>query len=232
MKDTFKRVKLLFEKGIKLYKSGDYTSAQSSFNKSLIQLQECRLADESEVKLQNDFLLKIYLNLAICYNKMKMPFKACSICNEYNKICKVWNNWKILFQNAKALMVIGEFDESRRKLERAKKLNPHSDEIKNCIKMLDTKEKVWQKYQVELSKFIDDEVKNDQTLEGLGKEVKLLCMSLKTDTELNRFTINLPSKLSSDELQLIKEIVEKEKFSLELKKNDIQDSISITILKT
>ncbi|KOB51858.1 Peptidyl-prolyl cis-trans isomerase, partial [Operophtera brumata] len=98
-----KEVKMLYSSGAVLYKSMNLPLAANLFNKAVTMLHKCRLADEAEEKIQEKLLKKLYLNLAVCYNKLRVPLKACIACNELNRLNNLWNNSKALFQNAKAL---------------------------------------------------------------------------------------------------------------------------------
>jgi Tfp pilus assembly protein PilF len=50
------------------------------YRKAATILEKCSLKDEEEEAKQQHMLLKLYINLAVCYNKRKVPNKACTMC--------------------------------------------------------------------------------------------------------------------------------------------------------
>lgn len=119
----------MFVSGVTLYKSKNFSAAIQLFKKGVNMLHKCHLADEEEEIKQQKLLVKLYINLAVCYNITKQPLKACTSCNELNRLDSLWNNGKVLFQNAKALRMIGQFEEAHKKIKRAIKLNPDNTEL-------------------------------------------------------------------------------------------------------
>jgi hypothetical protein len=50
------------------------------YRKAVSLLEKCHLEDEKDEGKQQHMLLKLYLNLAVCYNKQKASRKACVMC--------------------------------------------------------------------------------------------------------------------------------------------------------
>lgn len=130
-------VKLLYASGSTLYKTNNYIAAIQLFKKAVNMLHKCRLADEKEEQLQEKMLKKLFINLVVCYNKINKPLMACTACNELNRLNSLWNNEKVLFQNAKALRMIGEYKEAKKKLLRAMKLAGEHDLMKAEYELLE-----------------------------------------------------------------------------------------------
>ncbi|KAI5635398.1 FKBP-type peptidyl-prolyl cis-trans isomerase domain-containing protein [Phthorimaea operculella] len=198
--NTFQRlyheVKLLYASGAALYKSRNYMAAINLFRKAVYMLHRCRLADESEEEKQEKMLKKLYTNLAICYNATKQPLKACVACNEMNRLNSLWNNGKVLFQNAKALRMIGQYDDAEKKLRRAIKLCPTSEEIKAELELLQNTRESCNQARLVM------ENPSAEASDAFKKEVDDLIKNFKENVNLCKLT--LPGTLNSAEVEYIK----------------------------
>ncbi|KAJ2944574.1 hypothetical protein O0L34_g3925 [Tuta absoluta] len=198
----YHEVKLLYASGVCLYKSKNYTAAINLFRKAVYMLHRSRLADESEEEKQEKMLKKLYTNLAICYNATKQPLKACVACNEMNRLNSLWNNGKVLFQNAKALRMIGQYDDAEKKLRRAIKLSPNSEEIKAELALLqNTKESCNQARLVMENPTVE-------ASDAFKKEVDDLIKNFKENANVCKLI--LPGSLNTAEVEYIKEACTRE----------------------
>jgi FK506-binding protein 6 len=80
-----------------LYKIGGKSASviyNCRYRKAVSLLEKCRLKDEEDEVRQQRMLLKLYINLAVCYNKQKTSRRACIMCR---------NALDIQPRNAKAL---------------------------------------------------------------------------------------------------------------------------------
>ncbi|XP_038209533.1 inactive peptidyl-prolyl cis-trans isomerase shutdown-like isoform X1 [Zerene cesonia] len=192
-------VKMLYVSGLKWHKLNNFTSAIQLFRKGVSMLHRCRLADESEEEIQKKLLIKIYTNLAICYNITKQPYKACIACNELNRLGSLWNNGKVLYQNAKALRMIGQFNDAEKKLRRAINLCPNNNELKVEFDLL---EKTSNDYN--LKKSLENRSADKDTVDrDFKKEVDSLIKNFKENMDLCKLT--LPAGMNSFEIEYIKE---------------------------
>ncbi|CAH3840407.1 unnamed protein product [Pieris brassicae] len=198
--NTFKRVlhevKMIHVSGVTLYKSKNLPAAIQLFKKGVNMLHKCHLADEDEEIQQQKLLVKLYTNLAICYNLTKQPLKACISCNELHRINNLWNNSKVLFQNAKALRMIGQFEEAHKKLKRALKLSPNNNGIKAEIELLENTSKACS---------IDVCLINGRNLidNNFKSEVDSLVSNFKQNPNVSKLT--LPPGMNSSEMEYVKE---------------------------
>ncbi|XP_011555135.3 inactive peptidyl-prolyl cis-trans isomerase shutdown [Plutella xylostella] len=200
-----KEVKLLYSSGMELHKTKNYSASSRLFRKAVFMLHRVRLADEDEEKIQEKFLIKLYTNLAICYNKLKLPLKACTACNEINRLTNIWSNGKVLFQNAKALRMIGAYDSAEKRLKRAMQLFPNKDEMKEELELLQrTREACNQ------SKLIAQMCKDQKHLvsKEFKDEVDNLIKNFKQNENLCKFT--LPTRLHDAEVDYIREVCQRE----------------------
>ncbi|XP_028164709.1 inactive peptidyl-prolyl cis-trans isomerase shutdown-like [Ostrinia furnacalis] len=211
-----REVRLLLSSGWSLYKINNYSAAISVFRKAVNLLHKCRLADENEEKLQEKLLVKSYINLALCYNQTKQPLKACSACNELRRLNKLWNNPKVLFINAKALRMIGQFDCAEKRLKKALQLasdkNKHNvlDELQLLKKSQEmcNRAKVIERAAL-TKKDISDEFK---------KEVDNLIKNFKENSDLHK--LMMPHGLNISEVEYIKETCIKENVFCRKVKNE------------
>lgn len=124
-------------KGKDLFAQGHTPNACHTFHKAVKSLQFCSLSDENEQKQQNELLVKMYTNLAVCYNKMELWKKTCSMCNEIGHISDLSKNGKALFQEGRALLKLNEFQRARQKLRQAQQIEPTNKIISNEIILLE-----------------------------------------------------------------------------------------------
>lgn len=123
------KVEDVYKKGKDCFQRHNYSNASRLFHKAVSNLEGCRLNNEEEQKLQQDFIVKMYTNLAVCYLKMNLPRKTCLMCNEIRRISNIWTNCKALFQEGRALHQLGEFRKAQDRLTRAQRLQPTNAEI-------------------------------------------------------------------------------------------------------
>lgn len=164
-------------------------------------LHNCRLADENEEMQQEKMLKKLYINLAVCYNITKQPLKACVACNELNRLNSLWNNAKVLLQNAKALRMLGQFEPAAKKLRKAKRLHPNKKEIDTEFELLQKMQKSCVKSKLLIEKVVGTSV--GVASEDFKKEVDNLIKNFKENVDLCK--LNLPGHLDCVETEYIKE---------------------------
>lgn len=199
-------VKLLYSSGSTLYKTNNYMAGIQCFKKAVNMLHRCRLADEKEEAVQTKLLIKLYINLVICYNKVNKPLMTCNCCNELNRLGSLWNNAKVLFQNARALRIIGGYDEAQKRLKRAMKLKPNNEEMEAEYELL---MKTW-----------NASIKAKQTAESIRKAaIGLVSDEFKREVDdlVSNFKINneedqliIPSYFNAEEIAYFKEVCIKE----------------------
>ncbi|XP_063529777.1 inactive peptidyl-prolyl cis-trans isomerase shutdown-like [Cydia strobilella] len=200
-KRVFTQVTKLYSSGVTLHKSKNTVAAVNLFRKSIAMLHKCRLADEEEEKKQEKMLVKLYLNLAICSNALEQPLKACIACNELNRLENLWNNSKALFQNAKALRMIGQYDAAKKRLLRAQKLCPDKNEIKEELLLLEKTRTICDQNKLIAKNFVHPSL--ELVSEDFKKEVDTLIKDFKENVNLCKLT--LPGGLNAVEIKYVKE---------------------------
>lgn len=194
------------------------------YNRALSLLDDCHLADITEQEEQQKMRLHILTNLAICYNKENLPKKCCMMCNDIFNMIKNTSlpvPAKVYFHNGRALMMIGEYQQAKKKLLQAQRLEPKNDEIsKELIKINEKiesdklKEKKLAKIYLQSSDKPSTSKQEKQTSEEIeveesgsySKLIVSLCDDLLNSRELQ---YALPSGLSDIEYETAKKIAQK-----------------------
>uniref|UniRef100_A0A182T071 peptidylprolyl isomerase n=1 Tax=Anopheles maculatus TaxID=74869 RepID=A0A182T071_9DIPT len=110
--------------------------AIAKYLESVDMLQMCQLKDEAEQEEQQNTLIALYTSLAVCYNHRDQPKDACRMVNTLRTLCNVNQNAKIMYQEGKALIKIGDYDRARKSLLGAQKLEPQDENIQRTLKEL------------------------------------------------------------------------------------------------
>lgn len=195
---------MLYASGITLHKTKNFTAAIQLFRKGVNMLHRCRLADENEEQTQEKLLIKLYINLLVLYNEIKQPLRACTICNELKRLNSLWSNKKVLFQSAKALRMIGEFNEAEKRLKRALKLCPDNETILGELSLLAKTRDDCCKV-----KLIENKIDNSNTIsDSFRTEVDNLIKNFKENVNICKLT--LPGDLNNAEIEYIIEACSKE----------------------
>lgn len=72
----------------------NFNSAVNIFCKWADILENTNLANQMEEDEMKQYLIKIYLNLCLCYNKLSNPQKTCLAMRELEKLTSIANNPK------------------------------------------------------------------------------------------------------------------------------------------
>lgn len=119
------------------YKNGRTIDAIRSWTKAVEVLQFCQLKDSTEQDEQTALLERLFTNLAVSYNKEDRPLKTLSSINDLRRIADVNSMCKVLFQEGRAYLKIGKYDEAKLKLAKALKIQPLNKEIVKELEQLE-----------------------------------------------------------------------------------------------
>ena len=69
--------------------------------------------NENEEQERDEILVKLLIDITICYNQLKWPKKACLACNRAYRLIRTRSKFpaKLLYQNAKALLEIEDYEQ-------------------------------------------------------------------------------------------------------------------------
>lgn len=218
----------VYTKAKDLFARGEVTKAIHIFHKAVNSLETCRMNSDEEQLEQQEFLVKMYTNLAVCYNKIDKPRKACSMCNEIGRISKIGNNCKALFQHGRALLKLGEFRMARIKLTQAQRLQPSNMEIGNELNRLSTmldkhaqeERAIWQRAfgNKDGTKTNKPDNDVDQLTDSFAAATLECLQDFEKNSELRQMT--LPVGLSKRELDCVANLISDKPIEMEASGSD------------
>lgn len=134
-------------KAKEFYEMANFTQAISIYRHTIFKLEKLHLSNSTEEEKEKALLIKSYLNLAICYNKIQMPKKACIAIQEMEKLTPIKTNPKALYAKAVAKMMLNDYVLARRYLQSVALLSPGDKKVKEAFKELDRLESDKAKYE-------------------------------------------------------------------------------------
>jgi len=136
---TLNQVKKLHFEGNELFKLKNIKKAVFKYEraKELLHISGCN-SDDQEIEMMK-YLNKLYTNLSICYLKQCAFNKVCRMAIEALKYSERFSkfNAKLFFNWGKALRLLKDFTEAKRKLQTCIKLEPNNDAIKHEMSKLE-----------------------------------------------------------------------------------------------
>lgn len=219
------KVKDVYIRGKDMFANNNFVGACRMFHKAVTMLECCQLNDEAEQKLQQEFIIKLYTNLAVAYNKLNSPKKVCLMCNEIARISNIKTNCKVLFQEGRALCKLGEFKKAENRLKQAQALAPSNTEITKELQLLAEKFKnhVENEQNIWKRAFGNETPKGDTASIAIVDEAfkanMLECLNtFKGNTE--NTNMNLIEGLATEELNWVREQLSTMSMTLQVKTND------------
>lgn len=231
------KVKEIHLKGLDFFSQGMYRNACRAFEKALDLLKFSRLTSEEEEKAQSAFLLKLYTNLAVCYIKVNAPAKTCIMCKEIRHLTNNKPSCKALFQEGRALLMLGEYEKARSHLIKAQHMEPHNLDISAELKLLEeryksykeSEKKLWTKAMGLIKNADDEPVKtNPSDIEELEQEMLNLMIHFKDDNDQK--SLKLPSGLTTKEIETLDGLAKR--LDLKLTLNTLDSTQYIITKKT
>ncbi|XP_037715395.1 inactive peptidyl-prolyl cis-trans isomerase shutdown [Drosophila subpulchrella] len=110
-----------------------YRNAETSFQKAIDFLKTCRMTDSEEKRQQNDLLINLFQGLMVCYNSLNRPKCACTTMKELRLLTGNQPSWRALYQEGRALTILGDYDRARISYKRAQKKQPDNQDIEDEI---------------------------------------------------------------------------------------------------
>lgn len=209
------KAKDVYMNGKDLFARHEFNSAIRMFHKAVNSLECCKLANEAEQREQTDFLIKMYTNLAVCYNKSDMPKKACLMCNEIERISPISRNCKALFQHGRALLKLGEFQRAQIKLTQARRMQPSNPEISKELKLLSgmlikhaqAEKDIWQR--AFGNQQATKKTKKGEDVDSLTSQLASITLECLNDFEKNpqMRQMTFPAGLTNEELNRVAELI-------------------------
>ncbi|XP_053769736.1 peptidyl-prolyl cis-trans isomerase FKBP5 isoform X2 [Desmodus rotundus] len=168
------------EKGTVYFKGGKYVQAVIQYSKIVTWLEMEYGLSEKEAKASDSFLLAAYLNLAMCYLKLREYIKAVECCDKALGLDSA--NEKGLYRRAEARLLMNEFELAKGDFERVLEVNPQNKAARLQISVCQKKAKEHNErdrktYANMFAKFAERDAKEEagkatgkKTLEGVTDE--------------------------------------------------------------
>ncbi|GFY64154.1 inactive peptidyl-prolyl cis-trans isomerase FKBP6 [Trichonephila inaurata madagascariensis] len=189
-----------------LFRRSMYKPAISRYRHVANLLQDFSVANEEEDKQRNGYLLKLYLNLSVCYLNVQNPQKGLIYADLALKLDP--GNVKGLFRMGKALYLTGSYDRAEHYLHLAKKQNPFDKSITQAIKELEQKRRVhkdWEKmFCQKMFGSGETKLKSDVTFEEPDDFVMCIEEQIKEFLESDEKEFSFPPSFTESQLEVVK----------------------------
>ncbi|XP_036103813.1 peptidyl-prolyl cis-trans isomerase FKBP5 isoform X1 [Molossus molossus] len=138
-KEKLEQAAIVKEKGTVYFKGGKYLQAVIQYGKIVSWLEMEYGLSEKESKASDSFLLAAFLNLAMCYLKLREYTKAVECCNKALGLDSA--NEKGLYRRGEAQLLMNEFESARGSFEKVLEVNPQNKAARLQISMCQKKAK-------------------------------------------------------------------------------------------
>lgn len=130
---TIREVNRLYAKGKADFIAKRYSTSITDYKKAKFMLENLRLANEAQEIEVKEFQIKMSLNLAICYNKIKNPQKACLEMRELERLTSIKDNAKALYTKGRSLLMLNDLNKAEFFLRQSYKLSPDNLRTKQAL---------------------------------------------------------------------------------------------------
>ncbi|KAM8779304.1 peptidyl-prolyl cis-trans isomerase FKBP5 isoform 1-T2 [Rhynchonycteris naso] len=138
-KEKLKQAATVKEKGTVYFKGGKYLQAVIQYGKIVSWLELEYGLSEKESKASESFLLAAFLNLAMCYLKLREYTKAVECCDKALRLDSA--NEKGLYRRGEARLLMNEFESAKGDFEKVLEVNPQNKAARLQISMCQKKAK-------------------------------------------------------------------------------------------
>ncbi|EMP32325.1 Peptidyl-prolyl cis-trans isomerase FKBP5 [Chelonia mydas] len=138
-KEKLEQAAIVKEKGTVYFKEGKYMQAVIQYGKIVSWLEMEYGLSERESKEAESFLLAAFLNLAMCYLKLREYIKAVECCDKALGLDQV--NEKGLYRRGEARLLMNEFELAKCDFQKVLEVNPQNKAAKSQITVCQKKMK-------------------------------------------------------------------------------------------
>ncbi|XP_043861500.1 peptidyl-prolyl cis-trans isomerase FKBP5 [Dromiciops gliroides] len=138
-KEKLEQAAIVKEKGTVYFKGGKYLQAVIQYGKIVSWLEMEYGLSEKESKASEAFLLAAFLNLAMCYLKLREYSRAVECCDKALGLDST--NEKGLYRRGEAQLLMNEFESAKGDFERVLEVNPQNKAAKLQISVCQKKAK-------------------------------------------------------------------------------------------
>ncbi|XP_029422774.1 peptidyl-prolyl cis-trans isomerase FKBP5 isoform X2 [Nannospalax galili] len=192
-KEKLEQAAIVKEKGTVYFKGGKYMQAVIQYGKIVSWLEMEYGLSEKESKASESFLLAAFLNLAMCYLKLREYTKAVECCDKALGLDSA--NEKGLYRRGEAQLLMNEFESAKGDFEKVLEVNPQNKAARLQISMCQKKAKEHNErdrrvYANMFKKFAERDAKeeaskamNPKTLEGTASKRGVESRAAEESTE-------------------------------------------------
>ncbi|XP_076453238.1 inactive peptidyl-prolyl cis-trans isomerase FKBP6-like isoform X2 [Babylonia areolata] len=123
------------EEGNQLYNAGLYNKAWTKYKQAGKILEDYHLKNEAEEEQQKKVLVRVYINMALCCQKLKQNGITITYCNKALALNP--HNVKAIYHKAQALHFMSEFEDARNLYLKAQRLDSANKAIASALRKLD-----------------------------------------------------------------------------------------------
>ncbi|KGL86859.1 Peptidyl-prolyl cis-trans isomerase FKBP5, partial [Charadrius vociferus] len=138
-KEKLEQAAVVKEKGTMYFKEGKYLQAVIQYGKIVSWLEMEYGLSEKESKASDSFLLAAFLNLAMCYLKLREYAKAVECCDKALGLDQ--DNEKGLYRRGEARLLMNEFELAKCDFQKVLEVNPQNKAAKSQISVCQKKTK-------------------------------------------------------------------------------------------
>nr|XP_021136781.1 peptidyl-prolyl cis-trans isomerase FKBP5 isoform X2 [Columba livia] len=138
-KEKLEQAAIVKQKGTMYFKEGKYLQAVIQYGKIVSWLEMEYGLSEKESKASDSFLLAAFLNLAMCYLKLREYAKAVECCDKALGLDQ--DNEKGLYRRGEARLLMNEFELAKCDFQRVLEVNPQNKAAKSQISVCQKKTK-------------------------------------------------------------------------------------------
>lgn len=204
------KAKQIVKDGIALIENKSLRKALKKYSQALNMLQKCKLANYEEEIEQRKFVSDLYLKLAWCYNELRLPKQACSMCQDFFKYTMNKKNSEAYLLYGKALIKLNAYEEAANKFRHGLNIDSKHEELRSQLKLLNNmiaRKNVQEEEIFEIEKIqLKDKVDNSKAIEDatVSQEylnlIENLCKKIAEDQTIRVYDYSLPPGLSTAEL--------------------------------
>uniref|UniRef100_A0A8C3CEW8 peptidylprolyl isomerase n=1 Tax=Cairina moschata TaxID=8855 RepID=A0A8C3CEW8_CAIMO len=138
-KEKLEQAAIVKEKGTMYFKEGKYLQAVIQYGKIVSWLEMEYGLSEKESKASDSFLLAAFLNLAMCYLKLREYTKAVECCDKALGLDQ--DNEKGLYRRGEARLLMNEFELAKCDFQKVLEVNPQNKAARSQISVCQKKTK-------------------------------------------------------------------------------------------
>uniref|UniRef100_A0A0A9YHD0 peptidylprolyl isomerase n=1 Tax=Lygus hesperus TaxID=30085 RepID=A0A0A9YHD0_LYGHE len=178
---AYKLAKSAHERANDFFSTRNVPGAVEYYRRAENLLLNCSVKSDEEEEKMKYLLLKIYVNLTVCFNteKFKHPEKVCIAAKKAIELDpqNAFKNAKLFYHRGLANQGLCNFKLASKDFNRALKLEPNNEAINKAIRTLDEKQKAYHEYEKEMGKkflaFKDDKEMDDkENFNEIGEECR------------------------------------------------------------